>query len=75
MSRIETVWKTVAKAAILRESDSDESLIVLTSGTVRGGPLSTVTGADKPIAAVIDMTLDDAAERLTAAVAALHDGA
>jgi site-specific DNA-methyltransferase (adenine-specific) len=75
MSRIETVWKTVAKAAILRESDRDESLIVLTSGTVRGGPLSTVTGAGKPIPAVIDMTLDDAAERLSAAVAALHDGA
>ena len=75
LSRIETVWKTVAKASILRESDGDQSLIVLTSGTVRGGPLSTVTGEDKPIAAVIDMTLDDAVERLSAAVAALHDGA
>ena len=33
-----------------------------------------MTGEGKPIAAVIDMTLDDAAERLRAAVAALHDG-
>jgi site-specific DNA-methyltransferase (adenine-specific) len=73
MSRIETVWKTVAKASILRESSRGESLIVLTSGTVRGGPLATVTGVGKPIAAVIDMTLDDAAERLRTAVAALHD--
>ena len=74
LSRIETVWKTVAKAAILREANSGESLIVLTSGTVRGGPLSTVTGEGKPIAAVIDLTLDDAPERLSAAIAALHDG-
>jgi site-specific DNA-methyltransferase (adenine-specific) len=74
LSRIETVWKTIAKAAILRESDATESLIVLTSGTVRGGPLSSVTGEGKPIAAVIDMTLGDAAERLVAAVGSLYDG-
>ncbi len=73
MSRIDTVWKTVAKASILRESGGGESLIVLTSGTVRGGPLAAVTGSGRPIAAIIDMTLADAAERLTAAVAALHD--
>lgn len=72
MTRVEAVWKTIAKASILRENGGDESLIVLTSGTVRGGPLSTVTGAGKPIAAVIDMTLDDAAERLSAAVDEIH---
>jgi len=72
MSRIDTVWKTIAKASIVREADGGESLIVLTSGTVRGGPLSTVTGEDKPIAAVIDLTLDDAADRLVAALDALH---
>lgn len=73
MSRIESVWRTIAKASILREvsaeSGSDEALVVLTSGTVRGGPLASVTGPGRPIAAVIDMTLPDAAERLDAAVA------
>lgn len=68
MTRIEAVWKTIAKASILRESGSGESLIVLTSGTVRGGPLASVTGPGKPIAAVIDLTLDDAAERLATAL-------
>ena len=76
MNRIDTVWKTIAKAAILQESTVDgiagQSLIVLTAGTARGGPLAAVTGAGRPIAAVIDMTLDDAAERLDAAVADLH---
>ncbi len=76
MNRIETVWKTIAKAAVLQESTVDEvagqSLIVLTAGTARGGPLAAVTGPGRPIAAVIDMTLDDAAQRLDAAVAELH---
>jgi site-specific DNA-methyltransferase (adenine-specific) len=73
MSRIEVVWKTIAKASILRESETGESLIVLTSGTVRGGPLASVTGSGRPIEAIIDMTLPDAAERLGAAIASLHD--
>lgn len=68
LSRIDAVWRVVAKAAILRET-SDEPLIVLTSGTVRGGPLTAVTGPGRPIAAVIDMTRPDAAERLGAAMA------
>ena len=72
MSRIETVWKTIAKASILREADTGESLIVLTSGTVRGGPLAAVAGTGKPIAGVIDLTLDDAAERLGALLEHLH---
>lgn len=76
MNRIDTVWKTIAKAAILQQSTIDDiagqSLIVLTAGTVRGGPLAAVTGAGRPIAAVIDMTLLDAAELLAEAVATLH---
>ncbi|MGA9277103.1 DNA-methyltransferase [Ilumatobacter sp.] len=76
LSRIETVWKTVAKASILRESAVDgvggQSLIVLTAGTVRGGPLAAVTGPGRPIEAIIDLTLDDAAQRLTDALARLH---
>ncbi|MFN3255848.1 MAG: DNA-methyltransferase [Ilumatobacter sp.] len=73
MARIENVWKTIAKASILRESDPSASLVVVTSGTVRGGALATVTGPGKPIAAVIDMTLDDAFDRLNRAVADAHE--
>ncbi len=76
MNRIDTVWKTIAKAAIVQESTVEsvagQSLVVLTAGTVRGGPLATVTGPGRAIAAIIDMTLDDAAERLNEAVAVLH---
>jgi len=76
MSRIETVWKAVAKASILRESTNEqvagESLIVLTVGTVRGGPLATVTGPGQPIEAVIDVTTEDAPQRLGEALARLH---
>ncbi|MFK8024052.1 MAG: site-specific DNA-methyltransferase [Ilumatobacter sp.] len=76
MNRIDQVWKTVAKAAVLRESNNDavagQSLVVLTAGAVRGGPLATVTGAGRPIAAVIDMTSPDAAERLDQVIAELH---
>ncbi len=67
MSRIEQVWKAIAKASILRENAPDEpGLVVLTVGSVRGGPLATVTGADKPVAAVIDLVADDVLERLHA---------
>ncbi|MEL6891793.1 MAG: site-specific DNA-methyltransferase, partial [Actinomycetota bacterium] len=73
MARIETVWKTIAKASILRENTLDTpegpaSLVVLTVGSVRGGPLATVTGAGKPIAALIDVTDDDVGERLDALI-------
>ncbi len=72
LSRIEAVWKTIAKAAILRETEPDSALIVLTSGTVRGGPLAAATGEGRPIGAVVDMTLPDAAERVGAAVRELR---
>jgi len=34
--------------------------VVLTAGTVRGGPLAAVVGEGRPIDAVVDMTRDDA---------------
>ncbi len=64
MSRIDAVWKTIAKASVLRETSADEALIVLTAGTVRGGPLASVSGDGRPIAALVDVTAPDAAERL-----------
>lgn len=76
MNRIETVWKTIAKASILRESPREDvagqSLIVLTAGAVRGGPIASVTGVGRPIAAVVDLTAADAADRLTHAIDQLH---
>lgn len=71
MNRIEMVWKTIAKASILRENSSaapegPASLVVLTAGSVRGGPLAAVTGLGKPISALIDVTAADAIERLAA---------
>jgi site-specific DNA-methyltransferase (adenine-specific) len=66
LGRIDAVWRTIAKAAIAREAEPDIEFVVLTSGTVRGGPLSSVVGAGRPITAVIDVTSDDAAARLAA---------
>jgi DNA modification methylase len=66
LSRIEAVWRTIAKASVVRQVEPDAEVVVLTVGTVRGGPLAAVTGTDRPIAAIIDMARDDAVERLTA---------
>jgi modification methylase len=64
LGRIDVVWRTIAKAAVVRETAADTELVVITSGTVRGGPLSTVIGDGRPILAVVDATRADAAERL-----------
>ncbi|MDX2379064.1 MAG: site-specific DNA-methyltransferase [Acidimicrobiia bacterium] len=66
LSRIESVWRSIAKASVVREVEPDAEVVVLTVGTVRGGPLATVTGEGRPIAAIIDMARDDALERLAA---------
>jgi site-specific DNA-methyltransferase (adenine-specific) len=65
LTRIEAVWRTIAKAAVLREVDPAAELVVLTVGTVQGGPLAGVTGDDRPIRAVVDMARDDALDRLS----------
>jgi len=64
LSRVDNVWKSIAKAAICREVAPETDVIVLTVGTVRGGPLAAVTGEGCPIAAVIDASRPDASERL-----------
>jgi site-specific DNA-methyltransferase (adenine-specific) len=64
LSRIEAVWRAIAKASVVREVEPDAQVVVLTVGTVHGGPLAAVTGEGRPIAAIIDMTRDDAPERL-----------
>ena len=60
LSRIDAVWRVIAKAAVAAEAMPDVEFVVLTSGTVRGGPLAAVVGEGRPISAVVDVTRDDA---------------
>jgi len=66
LSRLDVVWRTIAKAAIARETDPTNVFVVLTSGSVRGGPLAAVVGDSGPITAVVDVTGAEAYERLAA---------
>jgi DNA modification methylase len=65
LHRIEVVWRSIAKAAIASQQAPQVEFVLLTSGTVRGGPLATVTGTGRPVARVVDVTLPDAASRLS----------
>jgi DNA modification methylase len=60
LGRIDALWRTIAKATVARETLPDVDFVVLTSGTVRGGPLATVVGEGRPIAAVVDLARPDA---------------
>ncbi len=60
LSRIDAVWRVIAKAAVVAEAMPEAEFVVLTSGTVRGGPLAAVVGEGRPISAVVDVTRDDA---------------
>ena len=71
LSRVDNVWKVIAKAAICREVAPDVEFVVLTVGTVRGGPLAAVSGDGGPIAAVIDAGTDDAVDRILALTGAV----
>jgi site-specific DNA-methyltransferase (adenine-specific) len=64
LSRLDAVWRTIAKASIAHQADDHPEFVVLTSGTVRGGPIATVLGAGRPIARVIDVTGPGALDRL-----------
>jgi DNA modification methylase len=64
LSRVENVWKAIAKAAICREVEPDTDVIILTVGTIRGGPLAAVSGDNGPITAVIDASQPDAVDRI-----------
>ncbi len=70
LGRIDTVWRTIAKAAVAREVAPDLDVVVLTSGTVRGGPMATVVGPGRPVAGVVDVTAPDAVERCRALLGA-----
>ena len=66
LSRVENVWKSIAKAAICREVAPDVDVVVLTIGTIRGGPFAAVSGDGGSITAVIDASRKDALERILA---------
>ncbi len=69
LSRLDAVWRTIAKAAIVRQTTPATEFVVLTSGSVRGGPLAAVVGDGGPIATVVDVTGPEALERLVAVCA------
>lgn len=58
LARTDTLWKALGKAAVLREV-GDAPLVLLTTGIPTGGrsaeALERVTGAAKPISAVIEL--------------------
>ena len=66
LSRVDAVWRTIAKAAIAHQTTPATDFVVLTSGSVRGGPLAAVVGDEGPIATVVDVTGPEALERLVA---------
>ncbi len=68
LARIDAVWRTIAKAAIAHEVDASTPFVVLTPGTVRGGPMAAVVGEGRPVARVVDVTGDDVIERLMGSV-------
>ena len=67
LSRIDAVWRTIAKASVAREVEPATPFVVLTPGAVRGGPMAAVVGEGRPIAQVIDVTGDDVLELLAGA--------
>jgi site-specific DNA-methyltransferase (adenine-specific) len=64
LSRIDAAWRVIAKAAVAAEVTPETEFVVLTSGTVRGGPLASVVGEGRPIASVVDVTRGDAVDGL-----------
>jgi site-specific DNA-methyltransferase (adenine-specific) len=60
LGRVDALWRVIAKAAVARETVPELDFVVLTSGTVRGGPLAAVLGEGRPITAVVDLSRDDA---------------
>jgi DNA modification methylase len=73
LARIDVVWRTIAKASIAQQVAPGVEFVVLSSGTVRGGPIASVSGSGRPIAQVIDVTSPDALDRLASATTSADD--
>jgi site-specific DNA-methyltransferase (adenine-specific) len=63
LARMEHVWKAIAKGAVVQETDPTHRFAVLAWGlptAASGGrALDAVTGAGKPVAAVVDLSAPD----------------
>lgn len=68
--RIELLWRAIAKGSVVHEAEPKARFAVLTVGVpaaaAGGKALDAVTGAKKPVAAVIDLMADDAVASLAA---------
>lgn len=68
LQRVEVLWKAVAKAAVVQSARPGEPFAVLSwglpSAASGGRALDLVTGAGRPLAAVVDLSADDAVARL-----------
>ena len=67
--RLDLLWRAVSKGAVVREVDPTAGFVILTvdepTAASGGRALAAVTGADKPITAVVDMLSDAAVSMLT----------
>ena len=70
LRRADVVWKALGKAAVLHEGGDGPMVLLATERPVPGSPgteaLKRMTGANKPIYAVVDMTVDAGLEELRA---------
>jgi DNA modification methylase len=68
LQRIDVLWKAVGKGAVVAAARPGEQYLVLAwglpSAASGGKALAAVTGPDRPVAAVIDLSEDDAVDRL-----------
>jgi len=66
--RIELLWRAIAKASVVHEAEPTSRVGVLTVGLPNaasgGSALKAVTGAKRPVAAVVDLLADDAVAHL-----------
>jgi DNA modification methylase len=69
LQRAEVVWRTIGKASVARELDPESRFVVLSPGKpTKGGAgaaLKAVTGTDRPIHSIIDLTAPDLVHQLT----------
>jgi hypothetical protein len=70
LKRTDTLWKTLGKAAVLREVTNSPLVLLTTDAPTRGSAgaeaLKQVTGSKKPIHTVIEMLKQSGIEQLQA---------
>jgi DNA modification methylase len=70
LQRLETLWRSIAKGAVVAEVDPAARFVVLAWGLPApasgGKALASVTGADRPVAAVVDLSSPRCVQELRA---------